>query len=97
MAESKSAAFTDFGFIIRNEVFGNTPDDLRNSVLPLLIPFRHLDLAAGQADHHGSFGPAGYGDRQILDEGMEAVGHAATYGEGFSAKFETSRRRDLSH
>jgi hypothetical protein len=77
LKQSPPHHFTDLGFVIRNEVLGDTTDDFRNPVLPLLIPLRHLDLAARQADHRGGFGRAGHSNCEVLDEGMETVGHAA--------------------
>src|SRR5205085_10080912 len=40
----------DLGLIVGNEILGDTPNDLGDLVLPLLVPIRHFDLAAWQAD-----------------------------------------------
>jgi hypothetical protein len=62
---------------VGNQVLGDAPDDLGNLVLPLLVPLRHLDLAARQRDDARPMRRAGRGDGQILNEGMEKVGTSA--------------------
>ena len=41
----------DLGLVVGDQVLGDAPHDLRDLVLPLLVPLGHLDLAARQADH----------------------------------------------
>ena len=67
----------DLGLVVGDQVLGDAPHDLRDPVLPLLIPLGHLDLAARQADHRRAVRGAGRGDGQVLDEGVERLGHAA--------------------
>ena len=50
---------------------------LLDPLLPLLIPIGHFDLAARQADDRRGPGGPGHSHGQVLNEGMEAFGHAA--------------------
>src|SRR2546430_673605 len=51
----------------------NAPDDLRDPVLPLLIPLGHFHLAAGQTDHRGTVCCGRHSDGQILNEWVERL------------------------
>ena len=67
----------DLGFVIGDKVARHATDHLGESVLPLLIPIGHLDLAARQADDCRGLGGTGNGDGQILNERVKAFGHAS--------------------
>ena len=67
----------DFRFVVGNEIPRHPPHHLGDALLPLLIPVRHFHLAARQADDGGSVGSAGDGNREVLDEGVEALRQAA--------------------
>src|SRR5262249_53517907 len=58
-------------------VFCDTSHDLRDPILPLLVPVGHLYLATRQADHAGAVRRTSGGDGQVLDEGVEGVCHSA--------------------
>ena len=68
---------TDLGLVVGNQVAGDAADHLGDPLLPLPVPVGHLDLAARQADDRRGAGCPGDRDGQILQEGMEALGHAA--------------------
>ena len=61
--------------VVREQVLGDAPDDLGDLVLPRQIEIRHLDLAARQADDGRSVRRPRHRDGQVLDEGMEPIGH----------------------
>ena len=63
--------------VIGNEVFGNTADYLGDPILPLHVPVGHLDLASRQTDHRRTPRGAGGGNGQVLDKGIELVGHSS--------------------
>jgi hypothetical protein len=61
----------DFSLVVGDQVLGDAPHDLDDSLLPLLVPVGHLDLAAWQTDYRGAVRGAGGGDGQVLDEGVK--------------------------
>jgi hypothetical protein len=65
--------FANLGFIVYQQILGDTLDDLGNSLLPLRVPLGHLDLAARQADNGCAPGRASHSDGQVLDESMKTV------------------------
>ena len=67
----------DLGLVVGDEVLGHATYDFRDLVLPLLIPLRHLHLAARQADHACAVCGAGGGDGKVLNESVERVRHSA--------------------
>ena len=67
----------DLRLVVGDQVARDTTNDLGDPILPLSIPVGHLDLAARQADDSRGSGGAGNRDCEILDEGMEALSHAA--------------------
>ena len=75
--EPPSDDFTDLCLIVGNQVLSDAPHNLRDPVLPLLIPLGHLYLTARQTDHARTMSRAGSGDRQVLDEGVERLRHPA--------------------
>ncbi len=77
LEEPPADDLADLGLVVGDQVLGDATYDLRDPLLPLRVPVGHLDLAARQADHRGAVGGAGGGDGQVLDEGVERLGHAA--------------------
>ncbi len=69
--------FADFALVVGNEVFRDPPDDFGNSILPLLVRFRHFNLAARQADDGRGASCAGSRHSQVLNERMKRIGHCA--------------------
>jgi hypothetical protein len=69
--------FADLGFVVGEEVARDTAHNPGDPLLPQLIQVGHFDLAARQTDHGGSAGDTRRRHRQVLDEGMEAIRHAA--------------------
>ena len=67
----------DLGFVVGDQIAGDPADHLGDPLLPLLVPVGHLDLAARQADDRRGAGGPGNRDGQVLEKGMEALGHAA--------------------
>ena len=67
----------DLGFVVGDQIAGDAADHLGDPLLPLLVPVGHLDLAARQADDRRGAGCPGDRDGQVLQKGMEALGHAA--------------------
>ena len=67
----------DLRLVVRHQILGDAADHLGDPVLPLPVPVGHLHLAARQTDDRGGPGGAGRRDRQVLDEGVQRLGHAA--------------------
>ena len=67
----------DLGLVVGDQIARDAADDLGDPVLPLPVPVGHLDLAARQTDDGRGPGGAGDRDREVLDEGVETLGHAA--------------------
>jgi hypothetical protein len=67
----------DFGFVIGEEVACDTAHNPSDPLLPQQIRIGHFYLAARQADHGSCSSRACRRHRQVLNEGMEAFGHAA--------------------
>ena len=65
----------DLGLVVGDQVAGDAADHLGDPLLPLLVPVGHLDLAARQADDCRGAGGPGDGDGQVLEKGVEALGH----------------------
>jgi hypothetical protein len=69
--------FADLSLVIGEEVARDPAHDPGDPLLPQLIRVGHLDLAARQANDGGRPGYTRRGYRQVLDESMKALGHAA--------------------
>ena len=61
--------------VVREQVLGDSPDDLGDPVLPCQVEIRHLDLAAWQADDGRSVRRPRHRHGQVLDEGVERIRH----------------------
>ena len=77
LEESPPDHLADFRLVVGDEVLGHPVDDLGDAFLPFQVALGHLGLAAGQADHGGGVGGPGNRDGQVLEEGVEVVGHVA--------------------
>ena len=71
----RRTTLADLGFVVRQQILGDAADHLRDAVLPRQVEVGHLDLAARQADDRGPVGGPGHRDGQVLDEGVERIGH----------------------
>ena len=69
--------FADLRFVVGDEVLGDAAHHLGDLLLPLLVPVRHLHLAARQADDRGGMGGSGDRHREVLNEGVEALRQVA--------------------
>src|SRR5713226_5115252 len=65
--------FANLGFIVYQQIFGDTLDDLGDSLLPLRVPLGHLDLATRQADYRRATGRAGHRHCEVLNERVKTV------------------------
>ena len=75
LEEAAAHHLADLRLVIGDEVLGNPVDDLGDALLPLPVGHGHLDLAPGQAHHRCNPGGAGYGHREVLEEGVEVFPH----------------------
>src|SRR5713226_8964715 len=85
--------FANLSFIVYQQIFGDTLDDLGDSLLPLRVPLGHLDLAARQTDDSGTPCGAGHGDGQVLYKRMKAIGLVAVAVEIIQNLVEKNQHR----
>src|SRR5258707_14524211 len=71
--KSATDYFANLGFIVYQQIFGDTLDDLGDSLLPLRVPLGHFDLATRQADYRRAAGRTGHRHCEVLNERVKAV------------------------
>ena len=87
--------FADFRLVIGDEILRDPVHHFGDAFLPVLIPFGHLHLAAGQADDGYCMTGPGNGHRQVLQEGVEGFGHFAVPVEEVQRFVEQQQRRPV--
>ena len=95
LEQASSHDLADLGLVVGNEVACDASHDLGDTVLPPLVPLRHLDLAARQADDGRGPGRTGCSNGQVLEKGVKGLGHAAVAVDEVQHLVEQQQHRRL--
>src|ERR1700685_3816951 len=68
--------FSDFRFVVDQQVLRDALHDLGNPLLPYKVGFAHLNLTTRQTDHTRTPARTSHRDRQVLNERIEALSKA---------------------